>query len=61
MAVGENKALQTNKAIRKVHEVTNHKSVEQLLTIYRNAGLMEPGTINMIKNVVKECKICQKF
>ena len=22
---------------------------------------MEPGTINTIKNVVKECKICKKF
>ena len=56
LAVGEDKPLQTNKAIRKVHEVTNHKSVEQLITIYRNAGLIEPGTINMIKNVVNECK-----
>ena len=57
----EDKPLQTNKAIKKVHEVTNHKLVEQLITIYRKAGLMELGTINTIKNVVKECKICQKF
>ena len=38
LAEGEDKSLQRNKAIRKVHELTNHKSVEQLITIYRNVG-----------------------
>ena len=28
------------KAIRKVHEVNNHKSSEQLVAIYRQAGLL---------------------
>ena len=29
--------------------------------VYRNAGLMGPGTIKTIKDVVSSCKICQKF
>ena len=53
--------MDTFKAIRKVHEVTNHKSADQLVIAYRNAGLMGPGTVKMIKNVIRDCKICQKF
>merc|ERR1711962_1879139 len=53
--------LNTFKAIRKVHEVTNHKSAGQLLKHYRNAGLIGPNTGNLIKQVVRDCKICQKF
>ncbi len=53
--------LTTFKAIRKVHEVTNHKSAGQLLKHYRNAGLIGPNTGNLIKQVVRDCKICQKF
>ena len=55
------KGLNTFKAIRKVHEVANHKSVEQLVKQYRNAGLIGPEIIKLIKQVVKDCKICQKF
>ena len=39
----------------------NHKSAEQLVISYRNAGLMGPGMVKMIKQVVRDCKICQKF
>ena len=53
--------LSTFKAIRKVHEVANHKSAEQLVKQYRNAGLIGPETVKLIKQVVKDCKICQKF
>ena len=58
---GEEEKLDTFKAIRKVHEVTNHKSAEQLIIAYRNAGLMGPGKVKMIKQVVRDCKICQKI
>ena len=53
--------MDTHKAIKRIHEVTNHKSVEQMVNIYRNAGLMKPDTVNKIKQVVRNCKICQKF
>ena len=49
------------KAIRKVHEVNNHKSVEQLIIHYRRADLIGPEIAKLIKQVVKDCKICQKF
>ena len=49
------------KAIRKVHEVNNHKSADQLIIHYRRADLIGPETTKLIKQVVKDCKICQKF
>ena len=60
-AKGEEKKLDTFKAIKKVHEVANHKSAEQLIISYRNAGLIGPETVKTIRQVVKDCKICQKF
>ena len=57
----ENEDMNTFKAIRKVHEVTNHKSAEQLLKHYRRANLIGPNTVKLIKQVVRDCKICQKF
>ena len=53
--------MDTFKAVRKVHEVNNHKSADQLVAVYRNAGLMGPGTVKTIKNVVSDCKVCHKF
>ena len=53
--------MDTFKAIRKVHEVTNHKSAEQLIISYRNAGIIGPETVKTIRQVVKDFKICQKF
>ena len=53
--------MNTFKAIRKVHEVTSHKSAEQLLQHYRRANLIGPNTVNLIKQIVRDCKICQKF
>ena len=41
---GKEEELDTFKAIRRVHQVTNHKSVEQLVIAYRKAGSMGPGT-----------------
>merc|ERR1711873_265242 len=57
----ENEDMNTFKAIIKVHEVTNHKSAEQLLKHYRRADLIGPETVKTIKRVVRDCKICQKF
>ena len=49
------------KKIKKVHEVNNHKSADQLIIHYKRAGLIGPETTKLIKSVVKDCKICQKF
>ena len=57
----EEENLNTFKAIRKVHEVTNHKSAEQLLKHYRKGELIGPDTVKLTKEVVRDCKICQKF
>merc|ERR1712240_366210 len=57
----ENVDMNTFKAIRKVHEVTNHKSAEKLIISYRNAEIIGPYTVKTIRQVVKDCKICQKF
>merc|ERR1711889_44475 len=57
----EGERLDTFKAVRKVHEVTNHKSAEQLILSYRIAGMIGPETVKLIRQVVKDCKICQKF
>ena len=53
--------MDTLKTIKKVHEVTNHKSAEQLIITYRNVGLIGPEMVKTIRQVVKDCKICQKF
>ena len=58
---GKEEELDTFKAIRKVHEVTNHKSADQLVIAYRNAGLMGLGAVKTIKNVIRDCKVCHKF
>merc|ERR1712240_994543 len=57
----EGERLDKFKAIRKVHEVTNHKSAEQLIISYINAGIIGPETVKTIRQMVKGCKICQKF
>merc|ERR1712240_377077 len=57
----EEEDMNTFKAIRKVHKVTNHKSAEQLLKHYRRAELNGPDTVKLIKQVVRDYKICQKF
>ena len=41
-AEGKEEDLDTFKAIRKVHESTSHKSADQLVNVYRNAGLIRP-------------------
>merc|ERR1712089_27735 len=49
------------KAIKKVHEVNNDKSADQLIIYYGRANLIGPETTKLIKQVVNDCKVCQKF
>ena len=60
-AKGNEKELEMYNAIKKVHEVNNHKSADQLVAAYNRAGLMGPGTVKTIKQVVNDCNVCQKF
>lgn len=53
--------LTSFKAIRKVHEVNNHKKREQLIGAYRNAGWISPDVVNTINRVVNDCQVCQSF
>merc|ERR1712240_226879 len=48
----EGERLDTFKAIRKVHEVTNYKLAKQLIVSYKNAGIIGPETVNTIRQVV---------
>ena len=41
--------LVTFKTVRKVHEVNNHESGDQMVAVHRNAGLMGPELVKMIK------------
>ena len=49
------------KAVRKVHELNRHKGIEQLIHAYKKSGWMTPELQKIIENVVKSCKVCQKF
>ena len=57
----ENTEVEDYKAIGKVHQVNNHKSADKLIVHYRRAGLIGPDTGKIIKAVVKDCRVCQKF
>merc|ERR1711895_154824 len=57
----ENTEVENYKAIRKMHEGNNHKSADKLIVHYRRAGLIGPETVKIIKAVVNDCRVCQKF
>ena len=40
------------RAIKKVHEANNHRSVDQLMNVYSKAGWMSPKISEQIKRVV---------
>ena len=47
--------------VKRIHEVTNHKSEANMLHAYRNAGRLTDEIRKKIKSVVETCKVCQKF
>ena len=64
LLIDENKneeALVTFKEIRKVHEVNNHKGKEQLIHAYMNVELINLEVVRKIRNIINNCKICQKL
>ena len=52
--------LEDEKKIRKIHETTNHKSENNMLHAYRNAGKLTDTVRKAIKQVIETCVVCQK-
>jgi hypothetical protein len=44
--------------IKRIHEVTNHKSENNMLHAYSNDGKLTDKIRQSIKNVVDICKVC---
>ena len=49
------------KVIDKIHKVTAHKGVETIQRFVRNSNFYNKHCDSIVKEVVKSCKICQKF
>ena len=52
--------LKTFPAVRKIHTVLNHKSKEQMLYAFRNAGKLDGEMRHLIEEVIGKCEICKK-
>ena len=48
------------RAVRKVHEINQHKSKEQLIAEYNNTGWMSLELVT-INGVVNDCMVCKNF
>ena len=53
--------LEDEKKIRKIHESTNHKSENNMLHAYRNAGKLTDTVRKSIKKVIETCDVCKKY
>ena len=52
--------VDSEKAIRKIYKILNHKSKEQMHYAFRNAGKMNEEIRKKIDEVVDKCEICKK-
>ena len=52
--------LKSEGVIKKIHRTLNHKSKEQLIYAYRNAGKLDEGIRKRIHEIVDKCEICKK-
>ena len=52
--------VRSDQAIKKIHKTLNHKSKEQMIYAYRNAGKLDEETRKKINEVVEKCEICKK-
>ena len=59
--VEKNVDIETRKGIEKVHTNLNHKSKEQMIYAYRNAGRLSEEVRKMINEVVEGCRVCKKY
>jgi hypothetical protein len=47
--------------VKKIHNVTNHNGVQNLLHAFSNAGILTDEVHQNIEDVVVTCKVCQKY
>ena len=52
--------VSSDKAIRKIHKILNHKSKEQMHYAYRNAGKLNEEIRKKIDEIVDKCEMCKK-
>ena len=48
-------------AVRKVFEINQHKSKEQLIAAYNNTCWMSPDLVMTIHREMNDCRVFQKF
>ena len=53
--------ITTFKSIKRIHDVTNHKSEDQLLFAFRNANKLDDSVRKTIKRVAEGCRVCQRI
>merc|ERR1712237_300771 len=58
--VGEEKDIKSIDAVRRIHKKLNHKSKEQMLYAFQNAGKLDKTTRENIEKVLNDCDICKK-
>merc|ERR1712237_112131 len=58
--VGEEKDIKSIDAVRRIHNKLNHKSKEQMLYAFQNAGKLDKTTRENIEKVLNDCDICKK-
>merc|ERR1712082_345324 len=61
LGTSEKEKIVSHSTVKKIHEVTNHKSAENLLWAFKCADLLDADLRKLIVKVVKECRICNKF
>merc|ERR1711984_68686 len=58
--VQNEKDIKSLKAVREIHRKLNHKTKEQMLYAFRNAGKLDTETRKNIEKVLEKCQICIK-
>ena len=52
--------MKSDKKIKKINKILNHKSKEQMYNVYRNAEKLDEETRTKINEIVDKCEICKR-
>ena len=52
--------VKSEKVIKRIHKILNHKGKEQIIYTYRNAGKLDEGIRKKINEIVDKCEVCKK-
>merc|ERR1711984_33400 len=58
--VQQEKDIKSSTAVKAIHRKLNHKSKEQMLYAFKNAGKLDTETRKNIERVIETCEICKK-